>query len=58
MSLKYIGAKCFVSICNNPAEYEGGDARFYCGMCEEHTMIKEQYEWYKEDKESKKYECL
>lgn len=45
---EYFGSKCFVAMCNNPAEYEGGDSRFYCGMCEEHAMIKSQYEWYKE----------
>lgn len=41
---KYFGNKCFVAGCENPAEYEGGDARFYCGVCEEHAGIKKQYE--------------
>ena len=41
---KYDGsAKCFVYGCDKPAYYEGGDARFYCGMCEEHVGLKESY---------------
>lgn len=40
---KYNGNKCFVHGCTKPGLYEGGDARFYCGMCEEHAGMKEQY---------------
>lgn len=46
---KYFGAKCFVAGCNNPAEYEGGDARFWCGMCEECVGVKKRYDSYVED---------
>ena len=41
---KYDGSyKCFVNWCDKPAYYEGGDARCYCGMCEEHFGLKEYY---------------
>ena len=41
---KYDGTnKCFVMGCDKPGFYEGGDARFYCGMCEEHARLKEYY---------------
>ena len=43
---KYFGQKCFVYNCNNLAEYEGGDARFYCGVCEKHSNIKKEYDLY------------
>ena len=36
-------AKCFVAGCNEPGYYEGGDARFYCSMCEKHARMKEYY---------------
>ena len=41
---KYFGLPCIV--CGKPAEYEGGDARFYCGVCEEHSRLKEEYKYY------------
>ena len=41
--LKYIGNKCFVLGCDKQAEYEGGDSRYYCGMCEKHANMKERY---------------
>lgn len=40
---EYAGATCFVAGCNRPAEYEGGDARYYCGMCEEHANVRCSY---------------
>lgn len=41
---KYSGYyQCFVHGCDKPGYYEGGDARFYCGMCEEHVGLKESY---------------
>ena len=44
---KYVGdQKCFIPGCDQPAYYEGGDARFYCGMCEEHCRMKEHYRLY------------
>ena len=44
---KYDGTdECFVAGCHKPAYYEGGDARFYCGVCEEHAHIKGRYEEY------------
>lgn len=36
-------AKCFVAGCNKIGYYEGGDARFYCGMCEKHASMKKHY---------------
>ena len=47
---KYFGDKCFVAGCDAPAEYEGGDARFYCGVCEKHARVGEEYELYVMDK--------
>lgn len=42
--VKYDGnTKCFVFDCNKPGLYEGGDARFYCGMCEEHSGLRNSY---------------
>lgn len=38
--------KCFVYDCNKPGIYEGGDARFYCGMCEEHASMVSKYRLY------------
>ena len=35
--------KCFAADCDNGAEYEGGDARYYCGMCEKHAAIRYHY---------------
>lgn len=44
---KYDGTdECFVAGCHKPAYYEGGDYRFYCGVCEEHAQIKGRYEEY------------
>ena len=38
---KYDGSmECFVQWCNKPAYYEGGDARFYCGMCYDEVVNK------------------
>lgn len=45
-SKNYKGCTCFVSGCNNPAEYEVGDARYPCGMCEEHAGIRDDYKAY------------
>ena len=45
--------ECFVQWCNKPAYYEGGDIRFYCGMCDEHSGVKEQYRIYLKDIEKK-----
>lgn len=44
---KYFGTPCIVIGCNRPAEYEGGDARFYCGVCEKHSNIYDMYILYK-----------
>jgi hypothetical protein len=35
-----------VQPCDKPAYYEGGDARFYCAMCEEHVGMKHEYRSY------------
>lgn len=44
LNAKYDGnSKCFVYDCTKPALYEGGDARFYCGMCEEHAGMLSKY---------------
>ena len=42
---KYADGKdeCFVGGCKQPAYYEGGDARYWCGMCEEHAGIRYRY---------------
>lgn len=42
----YKGKECFVGGCHEPAEYEGGDARFWCGMCEKHSGIRWGYLFY------------
>ena len=45
--VKYSGdTKCFVYDCNKPGLYEGGDARYYCGMCEEHFGMRSSYRMY------------
>ena len=38
--------KCYVGGCNEPGLYEGGDARFWCGMCEEHASLRSRYRLY------------
>lgn len=43
---KYKGSKCFVMGCDKEGLYEGGDVRYYCGMCEEHASMKKKYQWY------------
>ena len=46
-SIKYSGdTKCFVFDCNKKGLYEGGDGRFYCGMCEEHAGLRNSYRTY------------
>ena len=46
-NVKYdLNTKCFVFDCNKPGLYEGGDARFYCGMCEEHSNLRGRYRLY------------
>ena len=40
------GVKCMVYKCKKDALFEGGDARCYCPMCEEHADIKKQYHSY------------
>lgn len=35
--------KCCVMGCAKQAEYEGGDSRYYCGMCEEHAHMRKRY---------------
>lgn len=35
---------CFVAGCTNPPPYyQVGDARFWCGMCEEHAGMRKKY---------------
>ena len=35
---------CFVAGCTNPPPYyRTGDARYWCGMCEEHAEMRESY---------------
>lgn len=47
---KYDGnPKCFISGCDKPGYYEGGDARFYCGMCAEHVGLPDRYLRYLKD---------
>lgn len=47
---KYDGSmECFVQGCNKPAYYEGGDVRFYCGMCDELSGVKKKYRIYLEN---------
>lgn len=38
--------KCFVGRCDEPAYYEGGDYRWYCGVCEKHAKMKDRYAHY------------
>jgi uncharacterized RmlC-like cupin family protein len=46
-NVKYNGnSKCFVHDCKESALYEGGDARFHCGMCEEHAAMRGKYRLY------------
>ena len=40
---KTYSGKCFVHGCTKPGLYEGGDSRFYCGMCEDHAKMKNKY---------------
>lgn len=40
---KYDGGKCYVAGCNQPAYYEGGDARCWCPMCEDHADMPSFY---------------
>lgn len=43
-SKEYAGSHCFVAGCTNPPPYyKVGDARFWCGMCEEHAEMREKY---------------
>ena len=45
--VKYSGdTKCFVYDCDKPGLYEGGDERYYCGMCEEHSAMRTSYRMY------------
>lgn len=45
--IKYDGSRsCYVHWCDKPALYEGGDSRFYCGMCEEHASMEARYRLY------------
>lgn len=37
---------CFAGGCNEPAYYEGGDYRWYCGVCEKHAKVKDRYAHY------------
>lgn len=50
---KYVESnlECFVCGCHKKAEYEGGDARWYCGVCEEHAHLKEYYDTFITNKE-------
>lgn len=45
--------KCFVAGCNEPGYYEGGDSRFYCGMCGAHANMKNAYRRYLEERKRK-----
>lgn len=39
-----VGDRCFIAGCTNPPPYyKYGDARFWCGMCEEHAEMREKY---------------
>lgn len=40
------GSKCFINGCEELALYEGGDARFWCGVCEKHAGILKSYRIY------------
>ena len=44
---KYDGTgKCYCYDCDKPALYEGGDARCWCPMCEEHSSMPARYRTY------------
>ena len=46
-STEYAGATCFVAGCTNPPPYyKVGDARYWCGMCEEHANMQDRYRNY------------
>ena len=46
-----LGDHCFVHGCKSKSPlYPSGDARFYCGMCEEHAGMKDRYKYYFRDK--------
>lgn len=50
-SKEYAGSHCFVAGCTNPPPYyKYGDARFWCGMCEEHARMRERYLDYVRDR--------
>ena len=40
---KYLGSKCFVAWCDNPAEFNNGSGYGYCEECAE---IKKKYDLY------------
>ena len=42
-----LGDKCFVNGCNVRGPlYPVGDARFWCGMCENHADMRKSYKMY------------
>ena len=44
---KYDGEdSCYVYDCDKPGIYEGGDARCWCPMCEEHACMQSKYRSY------------
>ena len=44
LSRESVGDHCFVAGCTNPLPYyQVGDARFWCGMCEEHAGMRKKY---------------
>lgn len=50
-STEYAGATCFVAGCTNPPPYyKVGDARYWCGMCEEHANMRDRYRNYIQSK--------
>ena len=50
-STEYAGATCFVAGCTNPPPYyKVGDARYWCGMCEEHAGMRDRYRNYVQSK--------
>lgn len=45
------GERCFVAGCTNPPPYyRVGDARYWCGMCEEHANMRDRYRNYIQSK--------
>lgn len=45
------GKCCFVAGCTNPPPYyRVGDARYWCGMCEEHANMRDRYRNYVQTK--------